>query len=167
MTYRDQILSSPETLSDLDWAAEQRYRDAEELLHRSRYAGAVYLLGLASEMWLKLACFRLRGATPSTTVDAVLAPAAKWMNVNAPGIDREAYHSLAFWAEYLMRVRASTGSPLPAHLTGELRHHVVRRLYEDWKIDMRYRSIPVSQFQARRVYHDVAWVRHNWPKLWR
>lgn len=167
MTLRDQILSSPETLSDLDWAAEQRYRDAEELFVRMRYTGAVYLFGLASEMWLKLACFRVRGATPSTPVDAVLAPAARWMKLNAPGVDRESYHSLLFWAEYLLRARSSAAAALPALMSGQLRHHVISRLYEDWRIDMRYRSVPVSHSHARRVYHDVAWVRQNWPRLWR
>src|SRR5438874_1112353 len=120
MTVREQILASPETLSDFAWAAEQRFREAEELLFVGRSGGAVYLLGLSAEMWLKLACFRLLGAVPATVVASRLGPARAWMRAMAPTIDPESYHSLAFWAEYLIRWRVANSIALPAALTGSL-----------------------------------------------
>src|SRR5439155_9695773 len=95
-TVREQILRSAETFSDLAWAAEQRFREAEELMFSGKFAGAVYLFGLAAEMWLKLASFRLVGASPATAVHSLLAPIRKWMKLNTPSIDYEKYHSLHF-----------------------------------------------------------------------
>lgn len=167
MRLRDQILSSGETVSDFAWAAEQRFFDAEALLLESRYTGAVYLLGLGSEMWLKLACFRLLGAGPADLVSSYLGPAKIWMSTAAPGVKPESYHSLMFWAEYLIRWRGSKGKDLPSRLVGELRHHVNNRLFGDWKIDMRYRNLTVSDQHAWRVYNDAWWVRANWQDMWR
>lgn len=167
MPLRDDILRRRETLSDLIWAAEERFRDGEYLLGATRLSGAVYLLGLSAEMWLKAACFRLRGATPATPVIGQLGPAKAWMQAQAPGVQAESYHSLLFWAEYLIRFRAIHGPDLSSDLIGELRHHVSHRLYADWKIDLRYRFAPITDRQAWRVYNDVLWVRQTWLNLWR
>jgi hypothetical protein len=167
MALRDVILASPETLSDLKWAAEQRFREGEALLMAGRFSGAVYLLGLASEMWLKIACFRARGAGPATTVDSQLAPAKAWMKAQWPMVQPAAYHSLLFWVEYLVRVRQSQGRALPAVVAGAARHHVLSRLYRDWKIDLRYRAVTIDQKAAWRVYLDTIWVRQASGFLWR
>ncbi len=168
MPLREQILSSPETLSDLAWAAQQRFREAETLLSASHFSGAVYLFGLATEMWLKIACFRSRGAGSATRVDGQLGPARLWMSENvAPPIPRESYHSLEFWAEYLIRWRQQHRVALSSDLTGQLRHHICRRLFFDWKIDMRYHAIPMSERDAWRVYNDAHWMRANFESLWR
>ena len=164
MSLREDILASPETLSDLAWAAEERFREAEELFSVGRLAGALYLFGLASEMWLKLACFRARWARPSDFVRDQLGPARLWMRINAPGIADEGYHSLRFWAEYLIRVRRM---PLPATALGQLRHHVINRLFHDWIIDARYRWLALSGQEVWRVYNDVIWLRDAWNDLWR
>lgn len=89
------------------------------------------------------------------------------MQIRAPAIDRESYHSLRFWAEYLMRRRAAEGRPMPAALAGQLRHHVISRLFQDWNIQLRYRPVPLTEAQAWRVYNDVLWVRQNRDLLWR
>jgi len=164
MSLRDDILAVPETLSDLAWAAEQRFREAEELLSVQRFSGSLYLFGLASEMWLKLACFRSRAAKLTDTVQSQLAPAKTWMQLHVPGVSHEAYHSLLFWAEYLIRLRQGA---LSAERVGKLRHHVIKRLYNDWKIDVRYRSFAISQQAAWRVYNDATWIRESWNYLWR
>jgi hypothetical protein len=54
MTLRAQLTAAPETLSDLEWAAEQRFLEGAQLLGAGRFSGAVYLFGVAAEMWLKL-----------------------------------------------------------------------------------------------------------------
>src|SRR4051794_17994100 len=114
MTLRRQILGSFETMADLEWAAETRFRDAETLLVSDRFAGCVYLLGFACEMWLKLAAFRLMGATPVVPVTAMLATARAWMAAHSPTIGHESYHSLRFWAEFVILRRAREGRALPA-----------------------------------------------------
>ncbi len=168
MGLRDEIVGTPETLSDLTAAADLRFRDGETLLNAGRYAGSVYLLGLSAEMWLKLAVFRYRGIGPSVTVDSQLVPAKVWMKANCPAIGPEAYHSLSFWAEYLIRFREADGHPLSVQVRGLTRHHVVGRLYRDWKIDLRYRNLPVTERLATRVFQDAAWVRQaSRSVLWR
>lgn len=167
MTLRDQILNSPETLSDFGWVAEQRFRDAEVLLGKQRYSGCVYLFGVACEMWLKLACFEFLGGTPQMRVDDFLGPAKTWMRQHAPQVKDEAYHSLLFWSEYLLRRRRLSGRSLGSVLAGELRHHVNARLFQDWQLGLRYRGIPVSERHAWRVYNDVLWVREYRHLLWR
>ena len=167
MDTRQRILAAQETLSDLEFAAEDRFVDAETLMRGGRTDGAVYLLGLAAEMWLKVACSRVAGFGPAGYVTALLGPAQQWMKVHAPAIPRESYHSLMFWSEYLILLRKIEKVPLPANLAGELRHHVESRLFRDWKIDLRYRPFALSERQARRAYHDVSWLRLNHSLLWR
>jgi len=167
MALRDQILASVETLGDLVWAAERRFREGEELLVTNHEAGAVYMFGVSAEIWLKVSCFKFIGATPATPIDSLLGPAKVWMKASAPMIDREAYHSLLFWVEYLLRRRREEGSALASELAGKLRHHVVSRLFLDWKIDLRYRHTLVTEQHAWRVYNDSAWLRQNWDTLWR
>jgi hypothetical protein len=172
MTLRDQIINSPETLSDVRWAAEQRFRDAEALLTAGRFTGAVYVLGLAAEMWLKGACLSLRGLSPATRVSAALAAARHWFEqhlatAGLPAIAHEGYHGLRFWAELAVALRRVGGSPLATDVVGQLRHHVVNRLYWSWKIDLRYAAIALSEREAWRVYNDVVWVRQAWRQLLR
>ena len=61
MPLRSLVKASPETLSDLLLAAEDRYGEAEDLLMHQRFDGSVYLFGYSCEMWMKAACLRLRG----------------------------------------------------------------------------------------------------------
>ena len=167
MSLRTRILASPETLSELAWAAEQRFIEAETLINSRRLPGAVYLFGIASEIWLKLACFGFLGNGPASRVDGQLGPAKAWMQRNAPSVRHEGYHSLQFWADYLVLRRVERGNPLPKDLAGQLRHHVVNRLFWDWKVDVRYRVAILSDQDGRRVHHDAGWVRNVRDKLWR
>ena len=157
----------PETLADLALAAEQRFRDAEELLVADRFAGAVYLCGLASEMWLKFACFKFLGAGPASPVAGLLGPAKAWMTAFAPAVSPESFHSLAFWVQYFVGRRIAEGKPLSSDASGRLRHHAANRLFQDWKIELRYRPLVISDRHAWRVYNDTAWVRRSWNELWR
>lgn len=167
MTLREQIIGYPETLSDLAFAAETRYRDAEQLLEGGRWSGATYLLGIAAEMWLKTACFRARRIAVATPMHGLLNPARVWMLAQAPSISHEGYHSLLFWSEYLIRWRAVHHFPISRTLAGDLRHHVASRLFSDWKIDLRYSNVGVRESHAWRVYNDASWLRSNWKMLWR
>jgi hypothetical protein len=98
VTLRSAIIASPdETFSDLAWAAEQRFRDGEALLSSRRHTAAVYLHGLAAEMWLKLASAKLLGLAPSATVVGFLNPVRRWMRLNATNVECESFHSLLFW----------------------------------------------------------------------
>jgi hypothetical protein len=167
-TLRQQVLTQLETLSDLEWAAEERFCEAEELLRIGRFHGAVYLFGLACEMWLKLGCFRYRGAQLSDEVQSQLVPAKSWMKMKRPLIPHENFHSLRFWLAYLIAFRDADANPMPETLIGASRYHIVLLLYEDWKIEIRYRRLSsLTEHRAKRVYRDAAWLRQSCNTLWR
>lgn len=167
MRLRQRILGSPETISDLVWAAEQRYQESGLLFDAGRFSGCVYLAGLSCEMWLKNACFRSLGSNPSTPVASQLGPARDWMQKNMPTIQHESYHSILFWAEYLIRRREQIGNALSREFVGQLRHHMVNRVFSDWKLEIRYRAIMPSRAEALRVGRDAGWLRIAQDSLWR
>ncbi len=78
MALRNTLLLQPETLQSFVLAAEERYVDAQQLLVRGRTTATVYLAGYVAEMLLKAAALRLRGASPETSVPAMLGPAQTW-----------------------------------------------------------------------------------------
>ena len=47
----------PETIQELDISAARRLEEAMELFLDGRYHSAIYLAGLAAEMYLKTACY--------------------------------------------------------------------------------------------------------------
>jgi len=163
---RAAILANPETVSDLAVAAPARFGDGEALLAQGRFHGSVYMLGLAAEMWLKYAAFRCRGAALSDDVQSQLGLARSFMRKHRPLINAESFHSLAFWCEYLLALRHARGLPLAADDAGRLRHHVAR-LFDGWKIDMRYSSLPADERDGKRCFRDVAWVKSSVASLWR
>lgn len=164
---RATLLSTTETLSALALAADMRYRDGEQLLNCSRFSGAVYVLGLAAEMYLKYAALRVAGHGPATPNQAPLGGVVRWMRANFPAINPESKHSLEFWATFIRELRRSERRELPLILAGQLKHHVTGRLYEDWKIDIRYSVVPVSERHAWRVFADTSAVRTMFDPLWR
>ncbi len=165
MSLRNQLSRWVETFSDIALSAEERFGDARELMIRGRHRGAVYLFGLASEMWLKLASYRLLGARASDPVGHYAHIARQFMDNNAMNIPRQPGHDLNFWGEFLILRRSQGAAPLSRVQAGQLRHHIMNRLYEDWEIQLRYRPAAVSPGHARRVFADAAWIRDNWENL--
>jgi hypothetical protein len=86
MPLRNLVKASPESASDMLLTADDRYREAEELLVQQRFDGCVYLLGYAAEMWLKVACLRLRSIGVNVPVKAVLGPLKSCMRQVAPQV---------------------------------------------------------------------------------
>jgi hypothetical protein len=166
-TLRAQLAAWSETLSDLARSAEDRYGDAQRLLIAGRFVGAVYLLGLSAEMWLKLASYRLYGARAADPVGGYARQVQNFMAANAQGVNRGSGHSLQYWTEFILRFSAISGRLLSKEQSGRLRHHLLHRLFEDWDINLRYRPAPVPPELARRVFADAAWLRANWERLGR
>src|SRR5882672_3302247 len=105
MALRATVKAYPETLSDILVAADDRYQEAEDLLVQQRFDGCVYLLGYASEMWLKAACLRLRSLGPTALVKAALPALKAWMKTVAPAASLTNYHDLSYWAECVLQLR--------------------------------------------------------------
>ena len=165
MPLRQFIRNSPETLSDMLLAADDRYLEGEELLLAQRFDGCVYLFGYAAEMWLKAACLRLRGNGPASPVKAGLPALRAWMKGVAPHVLFTDYHDLAFLAACVRTLRDGAGRPLPSDLATELQDRVMAGLHERWVVDMRYRRSALAAADAWAALLDTWWVKNNWPCL--
>jgi hypothetical protein len=166
MPLRYELESQPETLSDFLLAADQKYLEGLELMAADRLGAGIYLMGFTAEMLLKAACFRFDGAGLGDEVADLLAPARDWLRSRLLRVDYESYHSLLFWCVLLQSKRSQSGRPLPLSLETEL-VGCVRRLYDTWWIDMRYRPDQATPVQAQNVYNDTTWIMDNYSSLWR
>ncbi len=163
LRYRNE--SELETLQEMEFAAEDKYWEGIELLSSGRGGGGVYLLGYVAEMLLKIAYFRFIGARPADRVGAYLGPARNAGRLLIPGIDREQYHSLRFWASLLFQRRRQEHRPLPDDVAAPFRQRT-RRLYQAWWVEMRYRRDRCEAWDSHNVYEDVTWLRNHYAALW-
>lgn len=166
MLLRAFVKANPETLSDFLLAADDRYREAEELLLAEEYDGCVYLLGYAAEMWLKSSCLRIQEVGPSRRVkDDALPALKKKMKVIAPDLHCSDSHDLSYFAECVICLRAWSGRPLPGDLVEQLRERISRGLHEEWIVEMRYRRSALTAADAWDALHNAWWMKTNWPSL--
>lgn len=165
MPLRRIVKAAPEALSDMLLAAEDRYREAEELLVAQEFEGAVYLFGYAAEMWLKAVCLRLRGHGPSTPVKAALPPIKAWMAAVAPGVAFTDYHDLRFLAQCVVQLRQAHGRPLTGPLAADLQSQIATGLHEEWVVDMRYRHCGLVAADGWSALLQAWWMKTNWTLL--
>lgn len=165
MPLRQFIKSSNETLTDLLQAAEDRYKDAEELLAQGRLDGCVYFLGFSAEMWLKYVCMRLRGLTPADPVKPALGPLQKLMQQIAPSVACDGYHDLSFYVRSIEALRSGSGRPLAPDLQLELNSRMISGLHDEWIVDTRYRRSGILDPQAWQLLENVWWIKSNWIQL--
>ena len=166
MPLRQRLSTQPETVQDFDLAAEQKYWEGIELLATGNRGAGIYLMGYTAEMLLKNACFRLETVRPTAPVASLLGPARNWMKARLPTIACESYHSVWFWTHLLRQKRRFQGRAMPAPLDWELVRRV-RRIYQIWWVEMRYRPDQAYANEAQAVYDDVTWLRDHYVALWR
>ena len=131
------------------------------------YGGAgMYLMGYSAEMLLKSAYFRFSGAQPTDRIAALLGPAQQTAQRLIPGISRETYHSLRFWALLLRAKRRQQNNPLPLAVDAPFVSRT-RRLYQNWWIGMRYRPDSAQPRETLILLDDMDWLRANYGRLWR
>jgi len=90
------LQSHPETVQDLDLAAEERYWEGLELMADGHTGAGIYLMGYAAEMKLKVAYSRLQGASPGADARSYIVPARRRAPTLIPGIQDETSHSVRF-----------------------------------------------------------------------
>lgn len=165
MPLRHRLDATPETLQELELAAEERYWDALELFAAGRNGAGIYLMGYVAEMTLKVGFFRLDGARPADLVKPRLGPAKTFVKRMNPGLHHESYHSLFFWihAIRIKRILNGLDRSRPVDMQALQR---MRRLYQIWWIEMRYRSDQSSQRDVNDVYEDVTWLLDNRIHIW-
>jgi len=159
---RQLLESTPETMQELELAAEARYWEGLELMALGRRGAGIYLMGYVAEMHLKLACFRLMGASNAAPVDALRAAARRRAKDGRVGCPEEGFHSLRFWFSLIERERADAGR---CGLNADFQR-CVERLYQTWWVEMRYHPDAATEADTDQVFEDVSWLGRNYLALW-
>lgn len=160
MGYRAILESSLETVQDHALSAHRRLDEAADLYIIGRYHSAIYLGGLAAEMFLKTACFFVGGAVPADPVDIHLTP-IKTNKYKPPfKVDFESGHGLWFWSQELLTRRNAQGKQTPRRFL-----QVLAGLYNDWFIGMRYRPGSATSSEAAAFIKNVEWLAENHATL--
>jgi len=161
---RESLENTPETVQELELAAEARYWEGLELMALGRRDVGIYLMGYGAEMHLKLACFRLVGASNVDPVEALRNQARldvrAWPVAARP--PEEGLHSLRFWFALLKRRRQDAGR---SDLTVDF-ERCVERLYQTWWVGMRYHQGMARDADMDQVFEDVSWLARNYSILW-
>lgn len=156
MGYRADLEQFPETVQDLALSAELRLREATYLALTGRFHSAIYLGGLAAEMFFKTACFGVDGARPGDLAQPRLAAVASKHYKPPFKTDFEHGHGLWFWSQELIARRRQRGREIPRRLL-----RVAAALYDDWFVSMRYRPGTATFENAAAFIHNVEWLARN------
>jgi hypothetical protein len=156
MGYRAVLDATPETVQEINLSAERRLRESLELFVHNHPHSAIYLGGLAAEMFLKGACFMVGGAALGTPV-AGLLNAVRPARYRPPfAADFEAGHGLWFWSQELLQRRRARSLRSPNRFL-----QVLAALYNDWYISMRYRPGSATSTEAAVFLMNVEWLATN------
>jgi len=148
-------------VQDLEMSAYRRLDEATALYVVERNHTAIYVAGLAAEMYLKTACFFLGGAKPADPVAAFLEAVRPRKYRPAFDADYEAGHGLLFWAEELKSRRERLRLPKAPSLFSR----VIDGICMDWFVGMRYRPGCATGEDAARFITYVEWLASNHPGL--
>lgn len=162
-TVRSFLDTHPQTLADYELADEQRYLESTALVIAGKSAGGVYLLGYVAEMVLKHAYFAVRGGYPSQLVTP--GPAKLFATERGVTAPHESFHSLLFWQDVLLAARVYHGRPIfSSAFEGLLRNHV-SVVYNQWKVDMRYRQWRFTSTEVNQIWQAVTWIKDHQQDL--
>ncbi len=165
MLLRIRLQGVPQTIQEMEIAAEERYYEAMHLIIGGRFGAGIYLCGYSAEILLKNALFLSSGANPRDLASVYLVPAMRMGRKILPWIPVENGHSLVFWATMLRFRRLEVSRPLPTDLDNELDLRA-SRLYENWWLSMRYLTDQATETEAHGVLSDVDWLRKHYQDLW-
>jgi hypothetical protein len=166
MSYRAVIKGSSESVQDMTLSAERRLEEAESLLFADRPHSAVYLAGLAAEMYLKAAVAHALGALPYEPIDAHLGPLKKAHAYKGPlASNFESGHGLLFWSSVLLLARQGRGLTTAPSLQQNLLA-TAAALFQDWVIDMRYRPGTATPELALTFLVRAGWLKRNFADLY-
>jgi hypothetical protein len=162
MSYRALLQSTVETVQDQTRSAELRLDEAVTLYLDGKYHSAIYMAGLAAEMFLKTACFFVSGAKNADPIRLLVGAVNRKAHKSAR---YKSGHSLLFWYEELLarRRRARLG------ISNDLKQ-IVSSLSSDWFNEMRYRpgrrpDPEPSDPDALDFLEHVEWLGKNYNAL--
>lgn len=162
---------APLSIRSLRVAAEQRHRDALQLLARAgakpdrkhRWA-AVYLWGYTAEMMLGAAAFKAMGFSLTEKIDddtrrLKMSQARKTTFADGAPLMGNEPHPIVGWARYFVHLR-STSNPIRGVDAANLLSRV-DVVWRHWRPDLRYHAADVADRQLSEVRDAVEWLLEN------
>jgi hypothetical protein len=153
----------PDTINNLERAAEQRIEDANRLLERKRFLAALYFFGYSVEMSLSAACYRTSGLSPNQPIsrdmrERRMAKARNLRTATGDPLMESDPHPLVGWARILQWQR-STSSRLTAREIQLLREAVgqAELAYKHWRPELRYKTTQVTPGHVEEVRRAATW----------
>ena len=161
---------APDTISQLERAAELRHDDGLVLLERNRGLCSVYLFGFSAEMCLAAAYFRAAGFPNRRVIDRDtrlhhMSTARNLQGTDGKPLMTRDPHPLVGWARFLKRQRLA--SKLSAADVNRLNEALQKAelLYKHWRPELRYKTTTVSAPQAEEVVKASAWFLEQRGRL--
>jgi hypothetical protein len=157
------VLEPFDTWPDMELAAEERFWDGLALAtcNPPRTTGAVYSLGYAAEMLLKVAYFRVTGV--GNTQDLGSGPLAS-VRTRAAWHGRN-LHDLQGWVGMLIETRRTLGIPFDPAVVGQILWFVLT-VDSHWREILRYKQTSALDEELKEVYLSVEWLLENRDLLW-
>jgi hypothetical protein len=155
---------APNTVRQLEQAAEKRSEEAECLKKQNRFLAALYLYGYSVEMCLAAAYFRSAGFSSCEAIsdderkDRMRRANRELHSRDGKPLMSKEPHPLVGWARFLEWQRGLSGSLKPKEVN-RLREAVqkARQVYRHWRPELRYKLTNVSMDQLDEVRQCVHW----------
>ena len=161
---------APDTISQLERAAEVRFDDGLVLMRQERLLGAVYLFGYSAEMCLAAAYFRAAGFQAKSVIDRDtrthhMTAARKLKDDEGMPLMNSDPHPLVGWARFLRRKRSA--SKLTSAQVQRLEDAIgqAELLYKHWRPELRYKTTGVTASQFGEVLKASEWFLEQRGRL--
>lgn len=161
---------TPDTISQLERAAELRHDDGLSLLHVKRNLAAVYLFGYSAEMCLAAAYFRAVGFAAKRVIERDerlrhMARAKNLKDADGNPLMNSDPHPLVGWARFLKWQH--TGSKISAAEMRRLNDAIghAEMLYKHWRPELRYKLVEVTAPQLAEVSKASTWFLEHRGRL--
>jgi hypothetical protein len=148
----------PNTIRQLEQAAEKRYEDGESLRQQNRLLAAIYLYGYSVEMCLTAAYFRSAGFHQNQVIDDHTRR-SKMKEARGMFLMTSDAHPLVGWARLLEWHRRPTARKAATSKRSRLQEAVEKaeRVYKHWRPELRYKLTSASVDQVIEVRLCVHW----------
>jgi hypothetical protein len=151
-------LGRDHTIREFRAAAVLRFQEATQLALANHRLGAIYLGGYAAEMLLKAAYFRLAGWGLTAPITLGDVQAAKVHATNRLGLPWPGnLHDLMSWASLLVEERKYRGMGYAVSFARTLVAQV-KRLYLNWREQLRYRANRPYAGEVAAVLRSTQWL---------
>jgi hypothetical protein len=155
----------PDTVAKLEAAVSRRLAEAALLHQGGQGLGAIYLCGIAIEICLATAYFRVIGFRPNTEITESIRRLAITSAIPQRLMGRTP-HDLWGWAQFLVVTKKRRSSGDREELRLDILRHA-RLAYARWRPNLRYRAIVPTSSEVSVVIESARWFDSHYAELWR